>query len=173
VVLRWYAVIEPTSMAGLGALFRSESSGIFGYLLLRCGSRVVAEDLTSQTFVAASRHIAAGRGDEVTPAWLQTVAKRRLVDHWRSMGSHRRRVERLSREPQPVGPPPGDPDDRVERALAGLPERQRAALVLRHVDEFSVSEIAELLGLSYKATESVLSRARRSFAAAFEETADA
>lgn len=156
----------------LTALFRAEAASIFGYLLLRCGSRAVAEDLAGETFLAASRLFAAGRGNEVTPAWLQTVAHRRLVDHWRSSSARRRRTTRLLAERRPEEVPPGDPDNRVDRALTSLPERQRAVLVLRYLDEYSVSEVAAALSLSYKATESLLSRARASFTTAYEEIDD-
>lgn len=156
----------------LDDLFRREASTIFGFLLLRCGSRPLAEDLTGETFLDASRRFAGGRGTEVTPAWLMTVARRRLIDHWRAVAAHDRRVLRLAREAIPTEPPFSDPDGRVERALDSLPDRQRAALVLRYLDEFSVSEVADALQLSYKATESLLARARRAFGTAYEATDD-
>ena len=159
--------------AALSALFDAEASSIFGFLLVRCGSRAVAEDLTGETFVAASRTFASGRGVEVTPAWLLTVARRRLVDHWRATAAHQRRVERLAREPSKPPAPPSDPDGPVQRALGSLPDRQRAALVLRYLDEFSVSEVAHALDVGYKAAESLLARARRSFADALEADPDA
>lgn len=168
----WVVSTGARADATLSALFDAEASSIFGFLLVRCGSRSVAEDLTGDTFVAASSRFAAGRGDEVTPAWLQTVARRRLVDHWRSTAAHRRRVERLAREPVGTPPPPSDPDGPVHRALDSLPDRQRAALVLRYLDEFSVSEVSHALDVSYKAAESLLSRARRSFADAMEADTD-
>jgi RNA polymerase sigma-70 factor (ECF subfamily) len=156
----------------LTALFRAEAASIFGYLLLRCGSRAVAEDLSGETFLAASRLFASERGDEVTPAWLQTVAHRRLVDYWRSSSTARRRAERLIAERRPEAAPPEDPDTCVDNALASLPDRQRAVLVLRYLDDYSVSEIAEAIGASYKATESLLARGRASFAIAYEELLD-
>ena len=61
--------------------------------------------------------------------------------------------------------------DTVLAALDSLPVRRRSVLALRHVDEHSVSEVAEALALSYRATESLLARARRSFRAAYEELA--
>ena len=45
-------------------------------------------------------------------------------------------------------------------ALASLPENTRQALLLRYREGFSVGEVAQILGRSYKATESLLSRAR-------------
>lgn len=154
----------------IAALFSAEGPAIFSYLLLRCGSRSVAEDLTSETFLAAAKASSTGNAEAVTPAWLQTVAKRRLVDHWRASFSRRRRVERLANESLRQPAVDSDPDGRVEAALESLADRQRAVLVLRYLDDFSVTEVAEALGLGYKATESLLSRARRSFAHAYGET---
>ena len=70
----------------LAALFRANSSRINGLLIARCGDRALAEELTAQTFEAAAVQYARHRGDDVTPAWLTTVALRRLVDHWRHDG---------------------------------------------------------------------------------------
>ena len=71
---------------------------------------------------------------------------------------------------------PGDNIDnadlRVLAALECLSERQRAALTMRHLDEKSVSEIADVLGTTYEATESLLARARRAFRTAYEEGSD-
>lgn len=156
----------------LATIFEAEVQAIFGFFVVRCGSRAVAEDLTAETFTAASRAFADGRGDQVSPAWLRTVARRRLVDHWRALTSHGRKVERLAAIRVDQLPPDTDPDGRIDLALDSLPDRQRAALVLRYLDDFSTSEVAEVLSLSYKATESLLARARTSFAQAYEEVAD-
>ena len=50
---------------------------------------------------------------------------------------------------------------RVEAALRGLPERQRQALVLFHFESMSQTEVADVLGVTDEAVESLLSRARR------------
>ena len=156
--------------SSLAELFRTEVSNVFGYFVLRCGSRQLAEDLTSQTFMAASEHFASGRGVEVTPAWLQTVASRRLIDHWRSSGAQKRRFDRLVALRSEHGQqPPPDPHADVLEALDALPERQRAVLVLRYLEEFSVGEVAKALEITYKAAESLLGRARLSFIVAYEE----
>jgi RNA polymerase sigma-70 factor (ECF subfamily) len=49
----------------------------------------------------------------------------------------------------------------IEAALAELPERQRAAIVLCHYQECGNIEAAEILGISVEALESLLSRGRR------------
>lgn len=151
----------------LTTLFEREVSNVFGFLLLRCGSRAVAEDLTSQTFMAASEMYADGRGYQVSAGWLTTVARRRLVDYWRSVDAQRRRFTKLASIGPEVTPPHESTDEEVIEALASMPDRQRAVLVLRYLDDFSISEVAEALGISYKATESLLARAKASFSEAY------
>src|SRR5205809_8084673 len=67
------------------AIYRVALPRVYGYLLPRCGSAALAEDLTSETFLAAvdaSRH---GARTEVSTAWLVGVARHKLVDHWRPL----------------------------------------------------------------------------------------
>jgi RNA polymerase sigma-70 factor (ECF subfamily) len=51
----------------------------------------------------------------------------------------------------------------VAQALDGLPPPQRMVLVLRHLEDFNYSEIAEAMGISVKAVDSLLQRARQAF----------
>lgn len=163
--------------ANLAALFAAEGDRVFSFLLSRCGSRPLAEDLTAETFLAANRKLASGEGANLSRGWLFTVARHRLIDHWRSESARSRRMERLQSEALRVHESTGtsasadgiDQESSTAEALASLSERYRAALVLRYLEDFSVSEVADALGLSYKAAESVLSRARASFVRAYQE----
>lgn len=158
----------------LVAMFDEHFDAVFGFCVVRCSSRVLAEEVSADVFADAVRHVRANPDAELTLGWLMTVARRRIIDHWRRSERHRRRLERVAREPDPLLPDefevgPID-DDRVLAALASLPERQRAALTARYIDEWSVTEVADALDVSYKAMESLLARARRSFAAAYRST---
>jgi len=163
---------RPVRRADLQSLYLSEVRNVYGFLLARCGDRHVAEDLTTETFINAADRFAQGRDHEVTGAWLMTTARRRLIDHWRRAASQRTRVERLGQETAIAAgvDDSGDTHDRVLTALGSLPERQRAALSMRYMDEMSVSEVADALELTYQAAESLLARARRSFVLAFGAT---
>src|SRR6476660_7521535 len=56
---------------------------VYGYFARRCGSSSVAEDLTSETFMAAVDAVRRDRVPDLTEAWLIGVARHKLVDHWR------------------------------------------------------------------------------------------
>ena len=72
----------------LERLFDGNVEMVFGFLVARCGDRAVAEDLTGETFLAASRQFESGLGSQVNRSWLLTVARRRLIDHWRRSGTN-------------------------------------------------------------------------------------
>src|SRR5690606_3547919 len=57
----------------------------------------------------------------------------------------------------------------VQAALAGLPERQREALVLSHYEGMGNIQIADVMGVSVEAVESLLGRARRGLRATLSE----
>ena len=152
----------------LDELFATTVERVYSFLVVRCGNTMTAEELTAETFAAASARFAEGRGSEVTLPWLITVARRRLVDHWRREQTHHRRIAGLI-EQFDLSPEQVLRDTTVADVLADLPQKYRAALTLRYLDGFAVNEVAEALAMSYKATESLLSRARASFATAYKE----
>ena len=115
-----------------------------------------ADDLAQETFMKAWRMAGAWRGEGSYEGWLLRIA-------WREFLSRcRKRVEE-----------PADPDETaqwrapdaegkldVERALARLPERERAAALLCFGEGCSHSEAASILGLPLGTLKSVVARAR-------------
>ena len=155
-------------------LFDDHFDSIYSFCLGRSADRTIAEDAAAQTFVEAARTLAADPNAQVGEPWLFVTARRRLVDGWRRQGRQVRLKERIASLPGTSTEDESDHHEaeRARRALASLPERQRGAVVLRYLDEYSVAEIAELLELSYSAAESLLARGRRSFEQAWMSTGE-
>ncbi len=155
-------------------LFDAHFDNVYRFCLKRSADRTVAEDAAAQTFVEAARTLAGDPAAKVDEAWLFVTARRRLIDGWRRQGRQTRLKERVSS--LAAGTTENEPNhhdaERARRALASLPERQRGAVVLRYLDEYSVAEVAEMLELSYPAAESLLARGRRSFEQAWMSTGD-
>jgi RNA polymerase sigma-70 factor (ECF subfamily) len=152
----------------------AELGNVFAFLLRRCGDRALAEDLASDVFLRAVRETKRGWA-VVTPAWLTTVARNRLVDHWRSKAREDRRLGLAWSNPDPDewaddGTPlePGI----VNQVMRELPPDYQAVLSLRYLDDRTVPEVADALGRSVHATESLLSRARRAFRVRYLEQGD-
>jgi RNA polymerase sigma-70 factor (ECF subfamily) len=64
-------------------LYRKYVDRVYVYLLARSGSREEAEDLTSQTFLAALEGISGYRRQGSFAAWIFSIARRKLIDHYR------------------------------------------------------------------------------------------
>ena len=154
-------------------MYRSALPVVYGFLSLRVGGNSsVAEDLTAETFAAAVQQYRAGRSDEVTMSWLKTVARRRLIDHWRRRKVASSNVIVLAGRPTPDAEPDVAEREAVTNALAALSEDQRAVIVLHHIEGYPVAEVGNIIGRSTKATESLLSRSRATFRAAYMEAED-
>jgi RNA polymerase sigma-70 factor (ECF subfamily) len=143
---------------------------VYGFLSLRVGGNTsVAEDLTAETFAAAVQKYRAGKSDEVTMSWLKTVARRRLIDHWRRRAVASANVVALASRPSRDGEADLAEREAVTHALAALSEGQRAVIVLHYIEGYSVAEVGDIVGRSTKATESLLSRSRAAFRSAYME----
>lgn len=155
----------------VAALYRRALPQVYGYLLPRCGSSALAEDLTAETFMAA---VAAARREcppELTVAWLVGVARHKLVDHWRRAGRERSRLGVIERGAELVDDPWQAQLDvaAAYAALSRLSAHHRAVLTLRYLDGLSVAEVADQLGRSLHATETLLARARAALRRVYEE----
>ncbi len=157
--------------AALAALYDRALPQIYGYLLPRCGSAVLAEDLTAETFVAAVEAAGRDRPPDVTVAWLVGVARHKLVDHWRRAELERRKLGVIDCGADPAEDPwPAQLDvAAAHAALARLSGPHRAALTLRYLDGLQVAEVAGELGRSVHATETLLVRARAALRRVYEE----
>jgi len=149
---------------------------VYGYLAMRCGSRSLVEDLTSETFMAA---VAAARSDRATVVsmpWIIGVARHKLVDHWRRQGRDERRLRVLADDrPEPEDPWDAELDAaQVREVLERLSAPHRAALTLRYLDDLPVPAVAAHLSRTVHATEALLVRARNAFRRSYlQEESDA
>ena len=145
---------------------------VFGYVLHRCGDVNVAEDVTAEAFLAAVDAVRRDAVPDLTVAWLITVARNKLVDHWRRVAREERTLV-LAEGDTATGV--DDPwDAHVDAGLAAavlgtLGAHHRAALTLRYLDGLPVPQVAELLGRTLHATEALLVRARSAFRRVYEE----
>jgi RNA polymerase sigma-70 factor, ECF subfamily len=161
---------EAEAKAALLDIYDRAVSQVYGYLYDRCRDMPTAEDLTSETFLAAVR-AAAGPGEgEVSIPWMIGVARHKLVDHWRRRARDERMVARIVDQSMEANDPWDVQLDgmRVADVLARLGGHHRAALTLRYVDGLPVPEVANVLGRTVHATEALLVRARASFRKLYE-----
>lgn len=148
-------------------LVERHQTGLYGFALRFCGVREEAEDVVQETFLRLFRNRTHFDTTGSVKAFLFKVCRNLLID-----ATRRRHTEPLDDATQETlaifhGPSAYDTLTRKEgqqslsRALDALPENQRTAMVLRHTEELSYTEIAEVMGLTASAVESLLVRGRR------------
>ncbi len=161
---RHRATLATDQQEALANLYDLHFRRLRAFVLRRCGCMQVADDITALTFEAAASRLLRCRDDELTLAWLTTVAKRRLVDHWRDRTRREVIEQRLEGHARvhldaAVGSV-AETSHELTEALALIPERQQQALFYRYVAGLSVAEVSNELTISYKAAESLLARSR-------------
>ncbi|HLW80057.1 MAG TPA: sigma-70 family RNA polymerase sigma factor [Terriglobia bacterium] len=146
--------------------FRPRLLGLCQYIL---GSPDEAEDASNEVFVRLPAALKSYDASLPFSRWLTSVAGHYCVDLLRRRRSERRVIEPAGADqPEPAAPassPLADllaqEDQRAVRdAIARLPERYSAALVLRYYNELSYDEIAERLGTNRDNVKTLIFRAK-------------
>ena len=142
---------------------------VFGlaYSILR--DRAAAEDLAQEVFVKLWQALPRYDGRAQLSTWIYAITRNAAVSALRA----RRRsvslsdaavmaeVEGLAAEPDAAAG-----DEQLRRRIEALPEKQRQAVTLYYLDERTVDEVAEMMGLPANTVKTHLHRARASLAAA-------
>lgn len=146
---------------------------VFRFVYARTSNHALAEDLTSETFLRALRGIGRFTWQGRDPAaWLLTIARNLITDHYKSA---RYQLERATPEMRDAeradSDPAGDPETaamtrishaRLYAALAELTADQRECLILRFLLNRSIADTAALMGKEPGAIKALQFRAMRS-----------
>ncbi|MFA9446283.1 sigma-70 family RNA polymerase sigma factor [Egicoccus sp. AB-alg6-2] len=149
----------------------------FAYVYRRVGHRQLAEDLVGDVFLRAYRRLSSFEWQGVDlGAWIMTIARNRVHDHFKSA---RFRLERPTDDVRD-DPGPSTPDDpervavardltrALGQALARLKDEHREVIELRFVHDLSVAETAAVMERSVGATKALQYRALRALATEVE-----
>jgi RNA polymerase sigma-70 factor (ECF subfamily) len=156
-----------------GELYATYNSEIFRYLRQRCGHQQLAQDLAGDVWERALRGIGRLHQRGGPPlAWLMTIARNRVIDHFRSGRVHR---EVLIDVTDDMGEAEGSVDieqvatARLEaaivlRGMKTLSEPQQEAVVLTYFGGLTSPQAARHMGISEDAVKALNLRARRALA---------
>ena len=143
-------------------LYRRHVTRVYRYHAAHTGNIKDAEDLTSQTFMAALEGIASFRGEAPFAAWLMGIASRKRALFFRT------RKPEVPLEAALHHPTPGPSTDQlagrrlqidsVTRALRGLSPDRAEALILCYFSSLTIAEAAHALGKSESAVKMLVSR---------------
>jgi RNA polymerase sigma-70 factor (sigma-E family) len=155
------ATAAETAPAGsLEDLYERTAPAALRFAYFVSGDREMAQDLVQDAFAHVAGRFHHLRRPDAFEAYLRRTIVNLFTSHLR-----RRRVERVYLEVRRADPPPDDVTadvaerDRMWSALATLPRRQRAAVVLRFYEDLSEREAADVLGCSTSAVNSLVEHA--------------
>src|ERR1700733_7954327 len=142
-------------------LYRQFSPRVYGLCLRLTGQREAAEDCTQESFVAAWRALARFERRSRFSTWLHKIAVNCVLSRRKGLRAEYEVGEPFDGLPERADPGSGAPPLDVERAIAGLPEGARHALVLVGIYGFSHAEAAGALGIAEGTCKAQLHRARQ------------
>src|SRR5947209_15419161 len=143
-------------------IYRRHAVDVYRYAYAVLHNQADAEDVTQTTFMNAYRALERGEQPRTPHNWLIAIAHNVCRQRFRQAARRPAEVawdddiaDKLVEQNAPVS------GEDVRRALSHLAFNQRAALVMRELEGRSYAEIAEVLGLSISAVETLIFRARR------------
>lgn len=156
--------------------YKIYSPKILSYLQKRLPTNEDAQEVANDVFLAAIDSLPLLEKSENLQAWLYKIAHNKTVDYYR-----KRKIKSILLSQVPyleiVAAEINQPEfqfeknkirDKVESAFKSLPDIYRKILKLHYEDKVPVKELAVIFNLSFKATESLLFRARQGFKLAYE-----
>lgn len=151
--------VEPAAR-GLDELYVRHAPAAFRTAYFLTGDRDLAEDLVQDAFVRVAGRFRHLRAPAAFDAYLRRTILNLFTSHLRRLRLERAELKRRAAEVQPgtVDPDPTIHDELWSK-VCRLPERQRAAIVLRFYEDLSERETAETLGCSMGAVNSLVAHA--------------
>jgi RNA polymerase sigma-70 factor, ECF subfamily len=157
-----------TDTQGFEEFYTATVGRMIGVVFPVTGDLHEAEEIVQEAYARASTRWARLRDYESPEAWVRRVAMNLATDRGR-------RLQRQARALLRAGPPPAVPPASVEamvlaQALRTLPMHQRQAIVLHHLVDLPIEEVAAILGIRTGTVKSWLARGRRALAARLGES---
>ena len=171
-LLRLYAEGDPTAARVLTRRLTPMALRLAARVL---GDMAEAEDVAQEAMLRLWKAAPGWRADEAkVSTWLYTVTRNLCMDRMRRQKSRGGAAVDLDAIAEPADPGPaaevrltqGARSTALQDALASLPDRQREAVVLRHLEDLTNPEIAQIMDISTEAVESLTARGKRNLATA-------
>lgn len=163
-----------------GELYDKYVAGIFRFISFKVGSREEAQDLTSEVFLKAWHYALESRDIGSFSALLYRIARNLVIDYYRSRRTHISLDENIESEDESSiqitdqGEQIRMLDTTLEataaiEAMKLMKEEYRDILMLRHVEDLSISEIAEIVGKTQVHVRVTLHRAAKTLKTILEK----
>lgn len=164
-----------------GRFYDAYIGRIHRFIYFKVSSKEEAEDLTAETFLKVWQHLFENKKIDNLNAFVYQVARNLVIDHYRKRSQQRLFVDNLATDEDIAAiPDPNQPNIEeqlqvlsdmvlVEKYLRRLKDEYREAIILRYIDELSVSEMSKILDKSKGTVRVLCHRALHALKAIIEQ----
>lgn len=151
-------------------LVRRHQERLYRYALGMVRDSDAAADLVQDSFIKAYTDLSSCRNPSRFDGWVFRILRNRCMDYVRDVRrksvSFEEKLAQTSGSGDPAGElERGEMERTLEEALGALPEAQREAFLLKHVEELSYEEMSGMLGVGTSALKMRVMRAREALRA--------
>ena len=158
------AMVAEGNERAFGELLNRHQNAVYCFARRMLGDPREAEDIAQETFLRLYKFSRTYQPKATLRTYLLRITKNLCIDYFR-----KKRPELLEEFPEiPNETTPLElleeaiDADRLEKAIESLPINQRTAVLLRHTEQLSYNQVADVMDITLSAAESLLGRARRS-----------
>lgn len=145
---------------------------IYRFIFLKINSPEVSQDLTAETFIRFWKQLESTADIENPRAFVYSVARHLVIDHYRKGRFETLEIGKVQirdQSPSPEQKEILDSDIKgLKAALRNLTEDYQDAIIWYYLDEFTVSQIAEMMNKTENATRVTIHRALNALRAEIE-----
>ncbi|MEM9621437.1 MAG: sigma-70 family RNA polymerase sigma factor [Pseudomonadota bacterium] len=160
------AMTSSTNPQTVASIYRDHHGWLRGWLHRHLGCSETAADLAQDTFLRLMRRAPAQAQSLREPrAYLSSMARGLLFNHWRRQALEKAYLDTLANQPEPIVASPEEQQliiDTLARLAAvvdGLSDRDRQVFLLARLDGLKYKEIADALGISVNVVQKAMGRA--------------
>lgn len=158
--------------------YRSHKDEVFRFIFHQTNKKDIAEEITQDVFIDFIEGLRDFRGESSLKTFLFSIARNKLVDYIRKKKIKRilfsalpvRFIERVASVAFDDGIEKKEMSEKIKTVFKRMPNDYQIILRLKYIDGVRVKSIAKKLSMGFKATESLLFRARKSFIKIFKTT---
>lgn len=149
--------------ADIHTLYSDHHGWLRGWLRKRLGCSETAADLAQDTFIRILLKDSLPQ-PERPRAYLSTIARGLMINHWRRQALEQAYLELLAAQPEPVAPPPEERELVLEtllqlvQVLDGMPRRDKQIFLMARLDGLKYQAIASRLGITLNMVQKAMLR---------------
>ncbi len=172
------ALLLQKNDSALKELIRRYEKGLLSFVNRKLNNKELSEEIVQDVFIELFEALRGFKMNASLKTYLFTIAKYKTIDSFRkkkikkilfsAMPSYI--VERLKVVLLDEELDKKELQEKIEGVFQKLPNDYRLIIRLKYIEEYKMREIAKMLSLSFKATESLLYRARRAFITLYNQS---